>query len=486
MWRSSLVAATLIATLAAPAAAEEPEKPTFSPIVEKPAFQFTKCALWCWARDAVGPTTSSVVVALRRVPTAEVLKPTGLRLALQSGQDDDVRTLPGVFEERTSDATQDSITVDPKLSELPPGTYSGALIFDVSSGASPVAVPVGLDVRLGPELPLFVLIASVFAGALLGLILDQRPKAKFKKSADALRERIDSLPAEERDILLPLWTTVWDERADTSAPAKLAALEKGSVALVRCRDVQDDALQLPEAVALPGWIRRIGVAVSDVIQAVRSFAESYDDKLAVVASTADGFKTAAAVEKELADKEVRARAASQQHNEYLRFTTAVKQARAALAGVPAQPSQPVPDLDPPLHAVRAAFTALETAHGSPLDAVPETGAARAAGLAEAGGLMLSLLGRPVRSEVAEGAEAAQAGGARAFDIGAWFGGKLGPLAATGVAVVLLAVGFKVTYLDNMTFGAKLTDWLTLVFWGLAAWGARRTLTGLGQAPAPAG
>jgi len=486
MWRSSLTAATLIAALAAPAAAEEPATPTFSPIVEKPAFQFTKCAVWCWARDVVGPTTSSVVVALRRVPTAEEIEPSDSRLALQSNHDDDVRTLPGVFEKRASAATQDSITVDPKLSELPPGHYSGSLIFDVSSGANPVAVPVGLDVRLGPELPLFVLIASVFAGALLGLLLDQRPKAKFKKSADALRERIASLPAEEQEILFPLWTTVWDERGDKSAAAKLAALEKGADALVRCRDVQDDALQLPEAVALPQWIRRIGVAVQGVIQAVRSFAASYDDKLADVARTADEFKAAAAVEEELAEKEVRARAASQQRNEHLRFTTAVKQARAALKGVSTQPSQPVPDLDGPLQAVRDAFTALEAAHGSPLDAVPETGGARAAGLGEVEGLMLSLLGRPVRGEVAEGAEAARAGSARAFDAGAWFGGKLGPLAATAVAVVLLAVGFKVTYLDNMTFGATLTDWLTLVFWGLAAWGARRTLTGLGQAPSPTG
>src|SRR5262249_17571401 len=139
--------------------------------------------------------------------------------------------------------------------------------------------------------------------------------------------------------------------------------------------------------------------------------------------------------------------------EYRQFTNAVKETRAALAGVPAQPSEPAPDLEPLLKKVSAAFKALETVHGSPLEAPPATGDARAAGLGGVEGLALSLLGWPVPSEATETKET-EAVTARAFDVGAWFGTKLGSLAAAAAAVVLLAVGFKLTYLDNPTFGAK--------------------------------
>jgi predicted cobalt transporter CbtA len=73
----------------------------------------------------------------------------------------------------------------------------------------------------------------------------------------------------------------------------------------------------------------------------------------------------------------------------------------------------------------------------------------------------------------------------AFDLRAIVGDTLGSAASIGVMLVLLAIGFKLTYLDNATFGASCTDWLGLVFWGLAAYGTRQTLTGLGPSPAPA-
>jgi hypothetical protein len=50
---------------------------------------------------------------------------------------------------------------------------------------------------------------------------------------------------------------------------------------------------------------------------------------------------------------------------------------------------------------------------------------------------------------------------------------------------LLLIGFKTTYLDNVTFGASLSDWAALAIWGLAAYGARKTLTGLGASGAGA-
>ncbi len=475
MRHRSLVVVVSIGLLASPAQADEPAKPKFVPMVEKPSYQRTRCTPSCAARDIGGPAASKLVVAVRRVPSSATIRPTEPRLVLQRDQDDDVRTQDAKF----NDGEVPAIEVD-AVDELPAGSYNGSVVADVPGG-EPLAVPVALDVRDGPEGALALLILSVAAGALLGLLLEQRPKAKFKKSADALRTRIAALPSEEREILLPLWTAVWDGRGDKPAPAKLAALEKGADALVRCRDAQDEALRSPQAGALRGWTQRIGVAVHDVIQAVRSFAESYDDKLAVVAGTSDDFKTAAKAEAKLSDLAARASAGETQPAQYLRFTTAVAETRAALAGVPAQPSQPAPDLVPLLTAVDAAFTALEAAHGSPLDAPPETGDATAAGLGGLERRALSLLGWPVQTAATAQGEADSA---RAFDVGAWIGTTLAPLAAAAVAVVLLAVGFKVTYLDNTTFGAKLTDWLALVFWGLAAWGARRTLTGLGQAPEP--
>jgi hypothetical protein len=69
-----------------------------------------------------------------------------------------------------------------------------------------------------------------------------------------------------------------------------------------------------------------------------------------------------------------------------------------------------------------------------------------------------------------------------FQLAAKLGSFLGPVASAIVALVVLLIGFKTTYLDNATFGASPSDWVAMGIWGLAAYGARRTLTGLGPAP----
>jgi hypothetical protein len=201
MRRASLVFVALIALLPNPAQAAEPAKPTFAAIVEKPSYQLTRCALSCAARDIVGPSISSLVVGLRRAPSSAGITPRKPRLVLQSGQDDDVRVWNAAF----SDGPDPRLTVG-GVDGTPPGRYSGSLIADVTRDGAAFAIPIGLDVRYGPEGPLTVLILSVLAGALLGWVLDQRPKVQFKRSADELRARIVGLPAGEREILLPLWT----------------------------------------------------------------------------------------------------------------------------------------------------------------------------------------------------------------------------------------------------------------------------------------
>jgi hypothetical protein len=480
MWRSSLVFAMLIATVPAPASADEPAKPTFAPIVEKPAFQFTKCALWCWAaRDVVGPSTSSVVVVLRRVPTAEEIEPADERLALQSGQDDDVRTLPGTFEKRASAATQDRVTVDPKLSALPPGHYSGSLVFDVSSGADPVAVPVELDVRLGPELPLVVLIGSVFLGALMGWGLSQQPKVKFKKSAEALRDRIAGVPDREKRVLLPLWQNIWDGRGDADVRDKLPSLEQGATALASCRNAEDSALTSPYASDLTPWIQRIADAVDGVFQAVRSLESDYDKPLGLVTGAADEFKEAADALGTLRDREALALPAASAP-EYPAFAKAAGDVRKALADVSPDPTEDAPSLRPLMAELEVKFKALEASHGSALEEALDQGGpvSSGTGVATALATVRGLVAWPAAAVSAPSVMRSQRGPAAEFDVAAWFGAVLAPVAALVVAIVLLAVGFKVTYLDDATFGATFTDWVALFIWGVAAWGARATLTGL--------
>jgi hypothetical protein len=470
-----------MAAMAQVAAAEEPPKPSFAPVIEKTSRQLTACGANCEARDLLFGSNEDLTVVVRRTGPRSEAKPNSPKLVLQGQQNGNVEVVSGtdiVYTPSKGATTQELFTID--LSSITdPNEYSGALLFDPSSGADQVSVPVSLKVREGPVCPLLLLIGTVLLGAGFAFVLSQREAVKFRSDATLLRNRIDALPESERSILRPLWDQMWDGRNDDLALAqsRLTALTRGAEALRECRDAQDEALRSPAAIHLTPWVQRIGNATARLVNAVQSFAATYDDKVALVTQTKEEFATAVRIKGEVDSLARRAKPASGAGATYSDFQAVVKKFEGAINGVPSDASQAAPNLKPLLHEVEGAFAELEKAHGSPLEEVGEGPVA--AGVGEAVVALATALGWPAPVGAAE-VEAKLT----MFDVTTAVGRGLGAVASFGVMLIVLAIGFKVTYLDNLTFGANLTDWLALVFWGLAAYGARKTLTGLGSDPKP--
>jgi len=464
-------------------AADEPpkeSKPSFAPVVEKNSRQITACDVSCDLRDLLFGSSEKLTIAVRQTGSATEVAPISPTVVLQGQQDGEVSVIGEDdvhFAAAQDQTTQDQFTID--LSGLTdPGEYNGALLFAMPDNPEQAAMPVTVKVRKGPFWPLVLLILSVAAGAGIGLWLDQRPAAKFRRKSMGLRTRIEALPESERSILMPLWNRMWGGRNEDLAKAekRLGALTSGAEALRQCRDAQEEALRSPTSELIP-WAQRIGNATDRLVVAVQSFAETYDDKVAQVTQAKEDFAAAVEAKEEVDSLSARAKEASADSAPYQAFKAAADSLRKAIKEAPPDAAQAAPDLEPLRASVRSAFAALEKAHGEPLDEV-------SAGMfaAEAGGgrEFAAALGWPLPTAAAGPA----VGGMTMFDVRAFLGGRIGAVAAFGVMLILLAIGFKVTYLDNATFGVSLTDWLTLAFWGLAAYGARKTLTGLGPA-APA-
>jgi hypothetical protein len=448
----------------ADALAADTTKPTVAPVVAAPSYQLTNCGGWCAFRDVVAPANQSLVVALRGTPTGAAPPLSKARLVLQGGNHDAVVTLNGTI---VTSPLSVRIEAGNKLS---PDKWQGSLLIDPTNGADEVAVPVTIDVRNGPLAPLLVLVGSVALGFLITWVLGAVPKVKFTRDMRDARAKILSRPASEKGILIDLWQETWELRGSdfSTAAAHLKSLQSGMTALDTARDVQDNALRSPTALALGPWVQRIGSATAAVVQAVRAYATDYASATALVKATADQLEEAEAAKQTVDDLQQRARAATSDRDLYRAFQAAAQAVSSALHGVSPDPKQDPPDLDELVAELQATFRALEAAHGSALRAVA-AGVVRPAGIGETVSTVADALGWPAPSSVAPQSR---------FDIAAAAAGALSPAASTSVVVVLLAVGFKITYLDNMTFGATLGDWLALVFWGLAAWGTRKTLTGL--------
>ena len=341
------------------------------------------------------------------------------------------------------------------------------------------SVPVDVQVRDGPFWPLIVLLAAVALGAILSWIFDKlMPKANFDKAAAAFLQKVKNLPASERTVLLDRWPQVLSEQNTDLATARnhLTALSLGIDALQQCRDAQDEALRTVGFATLVGWVQRIGSATSGVISAIEGFQAPYDTQIAVVKQSKREFDNAVKVQETIQSLELRARAAQGAGYSYQNFSAAARQVRDALKGVSPDPQQQAPDLAPLIKAAQESFASLEKAHGSPL---PEPrGRAVAAGVGAAG-VLASLLGWPAVA-ISVNVQQASGHGSIAVTAARW----LGPVASVVAAVTLLAIGFKTAYLDNATFGTTVSDWLGLVIWGLAAYGSRKALTGLGATATP--
>ena len=466
---------------AAIAQASAADTPSFAPVNAKTTEQFTTCASLCFVRDLLFEADWKLTVPVYPTVQGPTSLPQSPRVVLQSAQNGKVHTISDPkrisFDPASGTGSEVKVIVD--LSGLlGPGDYTGALVFGVSGSTTPVSVPVEVQVREGPWWPLVLLVAMILLGMAITWVLSRQDKVTFTTDARELKSQIDALPESERAILTPLWNDVWGERGRnfTEAQTHLTALTNGVAALSDCRDLQDEVLHSSYATQLPKWVQRVGDATQQVIYAVLRFTAGYDAAVGLVRQTQNEFETAAAAKAEVDELVSRAQSASSRRTEYRQFLNKVKAFQAALDGVPTTAAQPVPDLGPPLGAVKTAFDALEQAHGQRLELAAGPGPAPAGvGGAVAGAVAGLLDWRP------EGLPAPAPGDQRAvqFDLVTTLVGGLSTIATAGVALVLLAIGFKVTYLGSPTFGATLADWLTLAFWGLAAYGVRQTLTGLG-------
>ena len=460
----------------------EPKKGGFAPVAEKTSGQLTTCGDSCGLRDALFSSDESLSIAVRKTGPQESFQPTGSKLVLQRQQDGDLEVVSGdavQFVPTKKASEQEHFEID--LSDVEdPGEYTGALLFALTNTGESASVPVTLKVREGPLCPLLLLILAVFIGFCIRLALDQLPVSKFRDEATKLRTQIAALPAGERKILEPLWVQLWEERKDrlNTAEEHLKALQAGAEALKQARDAGDKAMRSPQAVKVAPWAQRIGSATSRLTMAIRSFEPPFEDNVALITKTQEEFEQAAAAKVELDDLKARASIALNAGPAYTEFKEAADVLQNALEKVSPDASQEAPNLEPLLNRLKEAFDELEKAHGARLELASAGG--QAAGLAEVAPAVRAVLGWPQGPETVGMPE----GKFSTFDLRAALGGYLSGAASIGVMLVLLAIGFKLTYLDNATFGTNLTDWLALVFWGLAAYGARQTLTGLGPSPAP--
>ena len=421
-----------------------------------------------------------MIIALRRTGPATPGHELSLGrryLLLQGAQNGQLQTFTGKMISVSTKGTAQPSTVTVSLGRsLRADDYTGALVAGVSSGADALDVPVEIQVRAGPVLPLLVLIVAVLLGMGLAWIGGRLlPRARFDRQATDFNTKVKALPANERIILLERWPQIRSERNDNLAIAKqhLDALMKGIDALAECRDVQDEVLRTPDFDKLMVWKRRVDGAVAKVATAIRAFQAPYDVPLAGVYQARDEFDVAHKVLDSIESLQNRAQTASRLGQPYEDFLAAARAVQAALNQVSPDPTQAAPDLAGPMADAQAAYRRLEQAPGGPL--------ATPAGQAVAAGIGLPQLVRPILVPPAgSGGWTAVLTSPSVTAAAAWL---LGPAATAVIAITLLAIGFKTTYLDNPTFGAQASDWIGLVIWGLAAYGTRQALTGLGTTKA---
>ena len=99
------------------------------------------------------------------------------------------------------------ITVPVTLSRstLPPDHYSGAIYLSVAGQAANVKVPVDLNVRVGPLLPLLFLIGGILLGKLFKYMQEKgNPQADALVSLNRIRFRLQSAHADDRALIEPM------------------------------------------------------------------------------------------------------------------------------------------------------------------------------------------------------------------------------------------------------------------------------------------
>lgn len=162
----AVVIVTVAAVFALPVAADEPPKPSFAGVVEKASRQLTTCTDVCGLRNLLFGSSESMTVAVRQTGPAEEVKPVAPKLVLQGQHTGDLEVVSEKdisFVEAADKTTQDHFTID--LSGITEADeYTGALLFDTTSKAAQVSIPIIVKIREGPFWPLLILLGSVFLG----------------------------------------------------------------------------------------------------------------------------------------------------------------------------------------------------------------------------------------------------------------------------------------------------------------------------------
>jgi hypothetical protein len=452
---------------AAPAA-----PPTVAPVLDTTTRKLTNCSRRsCFFRNwLVGKNQKLTVVLRDTANSAGPVQLTGGQLVLEGENTGGNRIIPAGSAANGQQATPTApavVTIDLD-NDLHPDHYHGALLVQVD-GADPVAANVDVQVRAEPGLPIAVLILTVIIGLALSLVISKRPAISFAKSATKLHVKIDNLPADERRILAPLFNETMKLRGVNFATAQsqLAALSAAVGALVVAHRIHASAWRQRGARAVPNWLQRVDSADTSLVGHILAYHASYDDDVALLEQARADLNTAVAT-KELVDELAQRAVNAPPGPDLTAFETDLSAYRTALSGASGDVATPAPDLLPLVRNVELSFARL------PVDR-PER---RVEHVIEE----LGTEHAQARSAAPEGDRPDDdAVAAAIFDRGVALAAPFERLVPIVVWILLLAIGFKTTYLDNATFGASRSDWLTLIAWGIAAWGAKQSLTGLGKA-----
>lgn len=92
-----------------------------------------------------------------------------------------------------------------KRDSMPPDNYTGAIYLTLAEQNNRLNIPVNLNVRSGPFIPLLVLFFGVILGRIFKYMQERgEPQAEVLQQVNRLQEDIENAPEEDKKILTPM------------------------------------------------------------------------------------------------------------------------------------------------------------------------------------------------------------------------------------------------------------------------------------------